>query len=108
MGVRVGRIRFIVSIIAVFLASIASSIVGIISFLALIVPHLARTLVGNAHRRLLPFASLLGSFIFLFFDTLGRTVFAPVEVPASIFMMVIGGPVFILLFRKGDRIGYGK
>ena len=108
LGVRVGRIRFIVSIIAVFLASIASSIVGIISFLALIVPHLARTLVGNAHRRLLPFASLLGAFIFLFFDTLGRTVFAPVEVPASIFMMVIGGPVFILLFRKGDRIGYGK
>ncbi len=108
LGIKVSRMRFLISMIAVFLASLATSIVGIISFLALIVPHVARFLIGNDHTKLLPFAGLLGGFIFLFFDTLGRLILLPIEIPAAILMMVIGGPIFIILFRKGDRVSYGR
>lgn len=108
LGIKVSRMRFLISMIAVFLASLATSIVGIISFLALIVPHVARFLIGNDHTKLLPFAGLLGGFIFLFFDTLGRLILLPIEIPAAILMMVIGGPIFIILFRKGERVSHGR
>lgn len=106
LGVNVTMMRFIISMIAVFLSSIATSIVGVISFLALVVPHVARFMTGNDHRKLLPFAALLGAFTFLAFDTLGRLIMMPLEIPASILMLVVGGPIFIVLFRKGDKIAY--
>lgn len=106
LGLRVGRIRIGISLLAVFLASMVTSVVGVISFLALLVPHAARRLVGQTHRVLLPYSALLGALVFLLCDSFGRIVFSPVEIPASIVMTVVGGPLFVLLLRKGRRLGH--
>lgn len=105
LGVNVNRTRITISVIAVLLASISTAIVGAISFLGLIVPHIGRILVGSDHRKLLPFSMIFGAFAFLAADTVGRTIAAPYEVPAAIIMSVIGGPFFIILLRRSRHYG---
>lgn len=107
LGINVTASRTVISVIAVLLASISTAIIGPISFLGLIVPHIARLLVGSNHRALIPYSMLLGAFTLLFADTVGRTVAAPYEISASVIMSVIGGPFFILLLRRSKN-GYGK
>lgn len=103
LGVNVNTMRIVISIVAVLLASCSTAIVGAISFLGLIVPHIGRLLVGSDHRKLLPFSMLLGAFTFLLADTIGRTIAAPYEVPAAIIMSVVGGPFFIILLRRSKN-----
>lgn len=105
LGVNVNTTRILISIVACLLASISTSIVGSISFLGLIVPHIGRLLVGSDHRRLVPFSMLLGAFVFLLADTIGRTISYPYEVPAAIIMAVFGGPFFIILLRRSKNYG---
>ena len=107
LGIDVDRSRMAVSGIAVLLASIATAIIGPISFLGLIVPHIARILVGTRHKVLVPYSMLLGALVLLAADTVGRTIAAPYEISAAVIMSVIGGPVFILLLRKA-RSSYGE
>lgn len=106
LGMNVNQIRIGLSMAAVLLAAISTAIVGSISFLGLIVPHIGRLLVGSDHKKLLPFSVILGALVFLVADTAGRTVAAPYEVSASIIMSVIGGPFFIVLLRRSKQ--YGK
>ena len=103
LGVNVTSNRIIISIIGVLLASISTAIIGPISFLGLIVPHIARLLVGSNHKLLIPYSILLGAFTLLLADTLGRTIAAPYEISASIIMAVIGGPFFIILLRRSRQ-----
>lgn len=107
LGVNVNRARLLVSAVAVLLASISTAIAGVISFVGLIVPHIARLLVGSNHKILIPFAILLGSFTVLLADTAGRVIAYPYEIPASIIMAVIGGPFFIFLLRRSGKT-YGN
>ncbi len=107
LGVNVTRSRIVISVIAVLLAGIATAVIGPISFLGLIVPHIARLLVGSNHKVLIPYTVLLGAFTLLLADTLGRTIAAPYEISASIIMSVIGGPFFIILLMRSKN-GYGK
>ncbi len=100
LGVNVNGMRIVISLIAVLLAGISTAVVGAVSFLGLIVPHIGRLLVGSDHKRLIPFSILLGAFTFLLADTIGRTIAAPYEVSASIIMSVLGGPFFIILLRR--------
>lgn len=103
LGVNVNRMRILISLVAVLLASISTAVAGAVSFLGLIVPHIGRILVGSDHRALVPFSMLAGAFTFLLADTIGRTVAAPYEVSASIIMSVIGGPFFIILLRRSKK-----
>ncbi len=103
IGVDVDRLRLIVSFVAVLLASISTAVVGTISFLGLIVPHIGRLLVGSDHRRLIPYVILFGACLFLFADTVGRTVATPYEIPAAVIMGIVGGPFFIILLRKAKK-----
>nr|WP_236355081.1 iron ABC transporter permease [Konateibacter massiliensis] len=105
IGVNVNRDRMIISMTAVLLASIATAVVGVVSFLGLIVPHIARILVGHNHKLLLPYSMLLGATVYLMADTIGRTIAAPYEINASIIMAVVGGPFFILLLRRQSKYG---
>lgn len=107
LGFRVNRARFIISIIAVLLASIATAIAGMFTFVGLLIPHIGRSLVGTDHKVLIPFSALAGALLILVADTVGRTILAPMEIPASIIMAIIGGPFLIFLLRKSDRI-YGN
>ena len=106
LGINVNRMRILISMVAVLLASISTAVAGVISFLGLIVPHIGRILVGSNHKALVPFSALFGAFTFLLADTIGRTIAAPYEVSASIIMSVVGGPFFILLLRRSKK--YGK
>lgn len=106
IGIDIDRTRIVVSAIAVLLASISTAIIGPISFLGLIVPHIARILVGSSHRGLIPYSMILGAFVLLAADTVGRTIAAPFEISAAVIMSVVGGPVFIFLLRKA-RSSYG-
>jgi iron complex transport system permease protein len=107
LGFNVNLARFVISAIAVLLASVATAIAGIFAFVGLLVPHIGRVFVGTDHKLLIPFSALLGALLILLADTLGRTVIAPMEIPASIIMALIGGPFLIFLLRKSDRI-YGN
>ena len=107
LGVHVDRLRLLLSLAAVLLVSGVTAIVGVIGFLALIVPHMARRIIGSDHRILVPFCILLGGFVLLLADTLGRCIAPPNEIPASIIMSIVGGPFFILLLKRGDRHAAG-
>lgn len=106
LGVNVNILRIAVSATAVLLASITTAVAGVISFVGLIVPHIGRLLVGNDHRRLISFCILLGAFVMLGADTLGRVIVYPYEIPPSVIMSVIGGPFFIILLKGSDK-NYG-
>ena len=106
LGMNVTRSRIVISVIAVLLASINTAVVGAISFLGLIVPHIARLLVGSNHKVLVPYSILLGAFTLVLADTIGRTVASPYEISAAVVMSVIGGPFFIFLLRRSKQ-NYG-
>lgn len=106
LGMNVTRSRIVISVTAVLLASISTAVVGTISFLGLIVPHIARLLVGSNHKVLVPYSILLGAFTLLLADTIGRTVASPYEISAAVVMSVIGGPFFIFLLRRSKQ-NYG-
>lgn len=106
LGMNVTRSRIVISVTAVLLASISTAVVGAISFLGLIVPHIARLLVGSNHKVLLPYSILLGAFTLLLADTIGRTIASPYEISAAVVMSVIGGPFFIFLLRRSKQ-NYG-
>ncbi|MBS4207895.1 iron ABC transporter permease [Bacillus sp. FJAT-50079] len=107
LGLNVNVARFVISAIAILLASVATATAGMFVFVGLLVPHIGRILVGTDHKVLLPFSGVLGALIILLSDTLGRTIIAPNEIPASIIMALIGGPFLIFLLRKSDRV-YGN
>lgn len=100
LGENVTRIRIMLSILAVFLAAISVAAIGMIGFVGLIVPHMARLLVGSDYKYMLPMSMAMGAIILLLADTGGRTLFAPLDIPAGIIMAVIGGPYFLYLMRK--------
>lgn len=106
LGMNVTRSRIVISVTAVLLASISTAVVGAISFLGLIVPHIARLLVGSNNKVLVPYSILLGAFTLLLADTIGRTVASPYEISAAVVMSVIGGPFFIFLLRRSKQ-NYG-
>ena len=103
LGMNVTRSRIVISVTAVLLASISTAVVGAISFLGLIVPHIARLLVGSNHKVLVPYSILLGAFTLLLADTIGRTVASPYEISAAVVMSVIGAPFFIFLLRRSKQ-----
>lgn len=103
LGLNVDALRLVISIAAVLLVAGVTAVVGVISFLALIVPHMARRIIGSDHRILTPFCILLGGFVLLLADTIGRCIAPPNEIAASVIMSIIGGPFFILLLKKGDK-----
>ena len=103
LGVNVTAIRLIISFIACLLASISTAVIGPISFLGLIVPHIARLLVGSNHKVLMPYTMILGAFTFLLADTIGRTICYPYEINATVIMSVVGGPFFVFLLRRSDK-----
>ncbi|APX32122.1 iron ABC transporter permease [Brachybacterium sp. P6-10-X1] len=96
-GVNVGPVRVGLIALAVTLAAVVVSFCGIIGFVGLVGPHIARLAIGADHRHLLPFAALSGGLLLLVADAVGRTVIAPAVVPVGIVVAFIGGPVFIYL-----------
>ncbi|NWL88732.1 iron ABC transporter permease [Paenibacillus sp. 79R4] len=101
LGQNLNRVRFILSFVAVFLAAISVSKVGLVGFVGLIVPHMARMIIGSNYKHSLPLSLMLGPIILIVADTAGRSLFSPLEIPAGIIMAMAGGPYFLYLMRKG-------
>lgn len=103
LGLSVKGTRFGLLLIAAVLAGSAVSFAGLLGFVGLLVPHIARRLVGTEHRLLIPASALGGGILVLFSDLVSRVLFAPYELPVGILLSFIGGPFFILLIlsRKG-------
>lgn len=100
LGTRVNAMRLLCLTVAVAMAAAAVTGAGILGFVGLLAPHLARLLVGARHARMLPVSMMLGALLVLAADTLGRTLLPPIEVPAGIFTTLIGAPYFLYLLRR--------
>jgi iron complex transport system permease protein len=100
LGQRPGRVRLLAGLTAVGLSAIAVALAGPIAFLGLIVPHLARFLVGNRHRDLLVCCVLLGPVVLLTADIVGRVVARPTEIQAGVLTALIGAPVLIRIASR--------
>ncbi len=102
LGISVRRLRMVCLIIAAASAAAVVSFAGLLGFVGLIVPHIARKLVGHQVQYLLPTAALVGASLVVLADLAGRTWFAPSEIPVGIVMALLGAPFFlVLLLRRG-------
>ncbi|MDQ0216158.1 iron complex transport system permease protein [Oikeobacillus pervagus] len=100
VGISVERERFILLITAVALAASAVSVTGGISFIGLMAPHIAKGLVGPRNQLFIPIAILIGGFLLLLADTIGRNLADGNGIPAGIIVAFIGAPYFVYLLLK--------
>lgn len=100
LGQNVQRTRLLGAAAVVLLAGAAVGVGGPVTFIGLIVPHIARKLVGVDHFKVLPVSALLGASVFLYADIASRYINPPTEIPAGIITAVFGAPVFIYLARR--------
>ena len=107
LGVRVNGARIALSAVSAFLAAATVSVVGMISFVGLVVPHISRMLVGSDYKVMLPTSILMGSLTLLVADTIGRTIVPGMEIPVGIVMSVCGGPFFLYMLRKRGKYNEG-
>jgi len=105
LGFHVGRVRVVVTIVAVMITAAIVSFTGVIGFVGLVAPHIARLLIGGDHRRLLPFAALIGALLVLLADMAGRLLFAPVIIPVGIVVAYLGVPLFLHLLLSSRHRG---
>ncbi len=104
LGLRVSRMRNGMLTLAALLAGASVSFAGILGFVGLIVPHMARRIIGNDSGQLIPFCALLGGGFVTICDLASRLIFAPYELPTGILMSFLGGPFFIwLLWKRKDK-----
>lgn len=102
LGIEVGRTRFLVIAAATLITASVTALAGVVGWVGLVIPHIARMLVGPGFGRLLPVSVLIGAGYLLIVDTLARTI-AQVEVPLGILTAVIGAPFFVWLLARGRR-----
>ncbi|MEG2098126.1 MAG: iron ABC transporter permease [Pseudoflavonifractor sp.] len=102
MGINAKVIRMAVLLCATFLTATSVSVSGVISWVGLVVPHLARRLVGGNYRYLMPASMVLGALFLLLVDNISRNLFAT-EIPLGILTAFVGAPFFLYLLTKGGE-----
>jgi iron complex transport system permease protein len=102
LGLPTGPLRIAIVAAATLVTSASVATAGIIGWVGLVVPHMARSLVGPDFARLIPAAALLGGGFLLAIDTLARTI-APIEIPLGILTALVGTPFFIWLLASVSR-----
>lgn len=102
LGLRTELFRFFLIAVSSLLAGAAIAVAGLISFVGLVVPHIARLLVGSDYKYLFPASALLGFTLVTVCDTIGRVILPPGEVPVSIILSFIGAPFFLYLLRTRE------
>lgn len=102
MGIHTARLRLIIILCATFITSAVVAVGGIIQWVGLIIPHLARMIVGPDHKHLLPASILLGGAYLLLVDDVARSL-TSMEIPLGILTSIIGAPFFIYLMYRGKN-----
>ncbi|MBB5720570.1 iron complex transport system permease protein [Loktanella ponticola] len=100
LGVPVRGLRVVVFCAVALLAGLSVAIVGIVGFVGLIVPHMARLLVGGRHLALIPFSLILGALVLVVVDLMCRVMLAPEEMPLGVLLAIFAAPPFILILRR--------
>lgn len=100
LGINIDRLKFRLILINTLMVSIATSMVGVISFVGLIVPHIFRLIKGSDSRFLTISSALAGAGLMLLADLLARTLISPAEIPIGIITAFIGAPLFLFLLKR--------
>jgi len=104
MGINAGRLRTVVIFCATLITAASVAVSGMIGWVGLVIPHLARRMTGNNYQRLMPASMLLGALFLLVVDDVSRTLFTT-EIPIGILTSLIGAPFFIyLISRDGEQL----
>lgn len=106
LGMSVNRMRTVFLLLAALLAGASVSFAGLLGFVGLLVPQIARSLVGSESRYLLPLSAIGGAGLVTICDLAARMLFSPFELPVGIVLSIIGGPFFLVLLLKGKG-GHG-
>ena len=105
IGVNVKRVKLIILITVSVLIGVCVSIAGTVSFVGLIMPHIARMLVGPNHKRLLPASLFSGAIFLLLADLTARTLLSPIELPIGVVTSIVGAIAFVIIFYKTRKAG---
>lgn len=103
LGINTERERTIGMVLSVLISSVIVSFFGIIAFIGLLGPHIARMIIGGDHRYLIPAAMVIGSIILLISDVVGMNIMHPMVIPVGIITSMLGGPLFIYLLIRRYR-----
>ncbi len=103
LGVNVERKRLLVLLVITLVAATVVSFTGIIGFVGLVAPHIARTLIGADNKYLIPGAAVFGSLLLLLSDIVARTVASPMMLPVGVITACIGGPLFMYLILRNRK-----
>lgn len=103
LGLDVDTFRKLLIVVISLMTAVAVSTSGIIGFVGLIAPHVARLLVGPNHRNLIPNAALFGGVLMVLADLVARTAGGSSEIPVGVVTAMMGGPFFLYLLRKHKR-----
>ncbi len=102
LGVDTVKIKFIVIIVATFISALSVILAGIIGWIGLIIPHIARLLFGADNKMIVPMSGLLGAVFLLIVDNTSRVVFS-FEIPIGIITAIIGIPIFIFVLKNAKK-----
>ncbi len=108
LGLHVESTRVVMIMIASLLAASSVSVVGMLGFVGLIVPHMMRIIIGSDYRFLFPASALFGASLMMVCDTIARMVMDPMEIPVGIIMALLGAPFFLYLLRGGKMYRAGS
>jgi iron complex transport system permease protein len=103
LGVNVERRKLTLLLLGSLLTGAAVSLSGLVGFVGLVIPHVARLVLGPDHRLLLPASALVGAAFLVLADLLARSLLAPTEIPVGIVTALVGAPFFIYLLRRSKR-----
>lgn len=106
LGLNVEQARWIVLVAVALITASTVAVAGVIGWVGLVVPHVARMIVGPDHRVLIPASALIGAGYLLLIDDLARSVSA-VEIPLGVLTALIGAPLFVWLLRRTQAAGWG-
>ncbi|TJX13527.1 iron ABC transporter permease [Tissierella creatinini] len=106
LGLDVEKTRFLFIVLSSLLAGSAVSVVGLLGFVGLMVPHIARLLIGSDYQYLFPATIFLGATLVMLCDTISRVLFQPMEIPVGIVISTFGAPFFLYLLKRG--VGYNR
>jgi len=104
LGIDIERLKKILFVITSLVTAALVSTCGLIGFVGLIVPHIARSLVGPDHKILIPVSAILGAIFLILSDTLARVIMPPIEIPIGVITSILGGPFFLFLLKRSKKV----
>jgi len=105
LGLRPGVTRAVVVAASALAAASAVAVSGLIGFVGIVIPHVARRLAGPSYTSVLPLSMLLGAGFLVLADTLARTVLSPAELPIGVVTALVGAPAFVWVLRGTSHVG---